>query len=143
MDPLMKIYNEVFHFLMQVKWAKWSLEELRIRGVRKEGGEEGEEERGGERGRRERKEGWSQMTQGLRSWWSLMMNVCVKQLSLSSSPSLHGGSPPSQNSLQASPAIPAASKTAPFCKQSQQLPHDQGEYATIASVTCSGASLQL
>ena len=69
MDPLMKIYNEVFHFLMQVKWAKWSLEELRIRGVRKKGGEEGEEERrDGEKGRRERKEGWSQMTQGLRSW---------------------------------------------------------------------------
>ena len=53
MDPLMKIYNEVFHFLMQVKWAKWSLEELRIRGVRKEGGEEereGEGEEGEEGG---------------------------------------------------------------------------------------------
>jgi len=33
MAPLMKMYNEVFHFLMQVKWAKWSLEELRNRGA--------------------------------------------------------------------------------------------------------------
>ena len=120
-------------------WCRWSGPSGALRSSESEVCERRE----GKKGRREREKGRSQMTQGLRSWWSLMMDVCVKQLSLSSSPSLHGGSPPSQNSLQASPAIPAASKTAPFCKQSQQLPHDQGEYTTIASVTWSGASLQL
>ena len=54
MVPLMKMYNEVFHFLMQVKWAKWSLEELRNRGAGKEEGGEGEE---GEVGGREGEEG--------------------------------------------------------------------------------------
>ena len=50
MAPLMKMYNEIFHFLMQVKWAKWSLEELRNRGAGNERGRR-REERGG-RGRR-------------------------------------------------------------------------------------------
>ena len=71
MAPLMKMYNEVFHFLMQVKWAKWSLEELRNRGMWREREEEREEEEGRERReereRREGREGQSHMTQGLGS----------------------------------------------------------------------------
>ena len=57
MAPLMKMYNEIFHFLMQVKWAKWSLEELRNRGA------------GNERGReKERRERWEGEKGGGREW---------------------------------------------------------------------------
>jgi gamma-tubulin complex component 5 len=30
--PLMRRYNDIFHFLLQVKWAKWSLETLQVKG---------------------------------------------------------------------------------------------------------------
>lgn len=28
----MTLYNNIFHFLMQVKWAKWSLESIQVKG---------------------------------------------------------------------------------------------------------------
>lgn len=56
----------------------------------------------------------------------LLLSPSLKLLPPPLSISLHGGSPPSQNSLQAPPAASAPSKTAPFCQQPQQLPHDKG-----------------
>jgi gamma-tubulin complex component 5 len=29
---VMNLYNDIFHFLMQVKWAKWSLEGIQVKG---------------------------------------------------------------------------------------------------------------
>ncbi|CAI8022859.1 Gamma-tubulin complex component 5 (Fragment) [Geodia barretti] len=36
--PVMKTYNAIFHFLMQVKWAKWCLEGLQVKGHMREAG---------------------------------------------------------------------------------------------------------
>ena len=50
--------------------------------------------------------------------------------------SVHGGSPPSQNSLQAPPVAFAPSKTPSFCEQPQQLPHDKSGYTSLAIMSC-------